>query len=409
MYKSQNRRNKMKIRLRTSIPYVIVIGIVLLVAISMIAYCQLTTKNITEEQAPIVIYIPGWKNKGVSQDEHVVLLQKIYPKSRILIKVWESDADFETCKKRADEYAGVLANEISSMSPDEQRNIILIGHSLGGRIAVKALARLGEKKIHIYKGIFLGSAIPDNAPEIKVAINTTLLPCINIYNKNDYVLRYIYTVLGEDLKGGLGAYGYALPFYGTNMLQYEILSPDEKIVTSKDKLKNHRVGQYLKKLAEVENETRIYNSMGHDNFPIFTNFLSWKQIDECCGWKLEKQHVRSIYRIVNAHGAIIFSGAETNAWFYWKHLSTYYRQTDQDVIDRIEVIQDEENPPIKVFPWGWENVDESSGWRLQRKKVLFRGMVYRIIDPKDFQRANGSKDKMDESFSNIKKQLESHL
>ena len=141
-------------------------------------------------QKPVIIYVPGWKNKEVSQEDQVKLLKKIYPRSRIFVKVWDSDGDFETCKNRADEYVETLAEEICAMAQEDQHNLILIGHSLGGRIAVKTVARLKSKNICIRKGVFLGAAIPDNAPEIAAAFGATIEPCINIHNKNDFVFKF---------------------------------------------------------------------------------------------------------------------------------------------------------------------------------------------------------------------------
>ena len=360
------------------------------------------------KQEPVIIYVPGWKNKGVSQEDQVKLLKKIYPHSRIFVKGWDSDGDFETCKNRADEYVETLAEEICAMSQKDQHNLILIGHSLGGRIAVKTVARLKSKNICIRKGVFLGAAIPDNAPEIAAAFGATIEPCINIHNKNDFVLRHIYSVFGDGLLDALGAYGYSKPFYGVHMLQYEIKS-NENTVTSLDdykgKMDNHNVKQYMAKLAEIEKTTAEPSSAVLGKTLAQTLPATWVILKKCCAWKLESQKITSLYRIINAHNQIVFCGDKQNALTLWMQYSTLYSNTDQDTINQIQVIQDKKNPVVKVVPLGWENLDEINGWRLQRKKVPFRGMVYRIIDPKDFQRANGSEQKMRESFKHIKKQI----
>ena len=48
----------------------------------------------------------------------------------------------------------------------EQQKIILIGHSLGGRIAIKTIATLAKSQTFIRKVIFLVTAISYKAPEI---------------------------------------------------------------------------------------------------------------------------------------------------------------------------------------------------------------------------------------------------
>lgn len=391
---------------KTYIPAVIV---VLLAIIPLLLYSKVPQKSeFVKKQEPIIIYVPGWKNKGVPQEEQVLLLKKIYPRSKVLVKIWDSDGDFETCKNRADAYVETLFSEICTMSQEEQQNLILIGHSLGGRIAVKTVSRLKSKNIYIRKGVFLGAAIPDNAPEIAMALGATIEPCINIHNKNDFVLRHIYSVFGDGLLDALGAYGYSKSFYGVHMLQYEIIS-DEGMVASlndyKGKIDNHNVKQYMDKLAEIEKTYLPPLATGWSNTLAQTLPTAWTVLEKCCNWRLETKKMTSTYRIVNAHNQTIFCGNKQNALSLWEQYSTYYTKTTQDAINQIQVIQDKKNPIIKVIPLGWENLDEINGWRLQRKKVPFRGMVYRIIDPKDFQRANGSEQKMRESFDKIKEQV----
>ena len=64
---------------------------------------------------------------------------------------------------------------------------------------------------------------------------------------------------------------------------------------------------------------------------------------------------------------------------------------------------------MKIVALGWQNLDETKGWRLQRNQVLFRGTLCRIVDPKDFQRALGSEKKMREAFEHIKKQVKEQM
>ena len=75
-------------------------------------------------------------------------------------------------------------------------------------------------------------------------------------------------------------------------------------------------------------------------------------------------------------------------------------------IDRIQVLQDRPNPPVKIIDVGWETLDSINGWHLQRSNTLFNGLVYRIIDPYDYQRANGNEEKMRAAFTSIKSQLQ---
>ena len=73
-------------------------------------------------------------------------------------------------------------------------------------------------------------------------------------------------------------------------------------------------------------------------------------------------------------------------------------------INKINVFQDNLNFPVKIIDVGWDTVDSFEHWRLQRKSSS-DGALYRILDPLDFQKANGSKTKMEYSFQQIKEQL----
>ena len=80
--------------------------------------------------------------------------------------------------------------------------------------------------------------------------------------------------------------------------------------------------------------------------------------------------------------------------------------TARENIERIRVLQDRPNPPMKIVDIGvgWETLDSVSGWRLQRANTLINGELYRIVDPLDYQRACGCKEKMQESFERIRLQ-----
>lgn len=308
-----------------------------------------TGNSLLPSVPPKVFYIPGWKTKDIPQDKQAQLLKEMFPNSQIEIKKWESEGDFLTVRKRADEFAAILADEICNLAAVDQQNLILIGHSLGGRIAIRTMAILAHKQKPILRGIFLAAAIPHDDPDIASAIKNSYHPNINIYNRQDYTLRHIYGVYGEGLKDALGAYGYAFPFSSGQMLQFENTLPPKEILSTDDymdQLKNHESISYI---------TFLRNCMGKIN------------------------------------------SAENNL-----HAVDY--STARENINRIQVKHS--NPPMKIVDIGWETLDSVSGWRLQRRpRTRVSGERFRIVDPLDYQRANGDAEKMRESFEDIKTQL----
>lgn len=312
--------------------------------------CKLL-ETIFRKEPPYVIYVHGWApDPSITQVKEVEILKSVFPDSQIEVVSWAAQTDFNECLQRADKEAIQLAKRIAALPEKKRRNLVLVGHSLGGRIAIRTMSRLSQKNLPIRSGIFLAAAIPHDDPDIAFAIKNSLEPNVNIYNRQDYILRHAYGVLGEDFKNALGAYGYAYAFQHKYLLQFENISSDRP-VTSAD--------EYI---ARLENHGAVF----------YMNFLKAKMPE------IQKAGKNST--VVNE------STAKAN-------------------IDRIQVLQDRPNPPVKIIDVGWETLDSINGWRLQRSNTLFNGLVYRIVDPYDYQRANGSEEKMQEAFANIKKQI----
>ena len=209
--------------------------------------------------------------------------------------------------------------------------------------------------------------------------------------------------MGESLLDAFGSYGYYKPFYGINMLQYKVSKENNDVnnfVDYKNKLDNHDVKNYLTKLLEIEKFNYISTS-----FASLTDSRYWLTLKNYFNWKLEKNKNNSTFRIVTAQGLIIHKGLIKEILPIWKQYAKLYDETSNEKIKQIKVKQDRINLVSKVIPIGWDIIDEIDGWRLQKKKVPFRGIVYRIIDPKDYQRACGRKEQMEDSFLYIKIQL----
>lgn len=320
--------------------------------LALIHFFRSDSPRIFSRPAPRVIYVHGWMpDHQLSHEGELKLLQSIFPHSKIEVFQWAAQADFNDCLRRADNAAFALAEKIEKLPARERENLILVGHSLGGRIVIRAMALLAPKNKPVLRGIFLAAAIPHDDLDIASAIKNSTAPSVNIFNRQDYILRHLYGVCGEGLKNALGAYGYAFPFQRGQMLQFEDTSQREGIVSA---------DEYMDRLAK------------HDAV-FYLSFLK-KHADEI------KTGVKNPRFIDNS--------------------------TARENIERIHVLQDRPNPPMKIVDIGvgWETLDSVSGWRLQRSNTLINGDLYRIVDPLDYQRANGSAEKMQESFNAIKHQ-----
>lgn len=302
------------------------------------------------EPAGLVIYVHGWNpDAGNADVESSRVLEALFPEHRIEHFKWNASGDFPECLERCEAVTMRLCRRIEELPAKERERTILIGHSLGGRIVIKAMAHLQPQKLAVKRGIFLAAAIPNDSPEIAKAITNSREPNVNVYDATDYVLRHLYS-LGEDMKNALGAFGYAFAHSRRQMVQLKVDSDKGKGSTP---------------LEFVEGFDR------HDAAK-YLNFLLRK-----------KEQLAAMEK--NAKGVDASTAVVT--------------------IEKIHVMQDLENVPVKIVHVGvlWSIIDEMDGWRLQKRE--FGGELYRIIDPLDYQRAVGSAEKMRQSFEAIKQQI----
>lgn len=296
-----------------------------------------------------IIYVHGWEPEtGYSYEEEVNLLKSIFPDSLIEVFEWGSNIDFDFCLEFSDTVADALASRIANYSNADREKITLVGHSLGGRIALKAMSSplLQDKPIRC--GIFLAAAIPHDAPEIAKAIKNTLFPNIIIYNRQDYVLRHLYSMFGDGSRNALGAFGYAYPFRHNRLLQYKVSIETPQIQS---------LEEYLTQMEK--------------HFAV--------------------SYLRELSTIIDSYNNSIAVADD-----FWDH------STDLSSVEDVVVTQDRPNHPVKVIlELGGETVDSFADWSLQR----VMGNSYRIVDPFDYQRALGDEHIMRESFESIRKQI----
>lgn len=153
-------------------------------------------------------YVPGWLKTGEPEadDETWTSFTKTFPESRPRFHAWDGTGLWTTSRDNADKAAVQLAERIAAMG-ESRTNLTLVGHSLGGRMVVRTLARLHEKRLKIRQGILLAPAIPNNDPDVAVMGAASTLPVLNVCNPEDITLRFIYRLAGGESAAALGAGG----------------------------------------------------------------------------------------------------------------------------------------------------------------------------------------------------------
>ena len=145
--------------------------------------------------AATVWFIPGWLRSEKPADGILECVSNAFPTAQVEFKAWDGDnlvwplsvdsADKESCR---------FAFEIAMMPPEVRTNLTLVGHSLGGRITARVLARLAENGLKVKQAILKGAAIPANDPDLMKMGLATELPVLAVCNPKDHVLRYVYEI-----------------------------------------------------------------------------------------------------------------------------------------------------------------------------------------------------------------------
>ena len=188
--------------------------------------------------SPIVWYIPGLYSADDPQEKAIQLLHTIYPYAREIANVeWEcqngnnisldtvvssgvenalNDSNplrgllefalgtvgsitqrwinaLDDVEPTAQWLAKKIANDLSS---SQRRNLILIGHSLGGNIIIRTLAQLYQQGLSIKRAVLLGAAIENMNRNILLAMEATQKPICSMVNPDDAALKVFQTVTG---------------------------------------------------------------------------------------------------------------------------------------------------------------------------------------------------------------------
>lgn len=194
----------------------------------------MTVKN----DSPIIWYIPGLYSADDPQEKALLALQAIYPNAEEIVNVtWECQNEnnisldtvvssgvenvfndsnplrgllkfaLETVGSISDRWinalddveptAEFLSNKIASdLSSSQRQNLILIGHSLGGNIIIRALAHLYFQNLSIKSAVLLAAAIENMNRNILFAMKATEKPICSMVNPDDAALKVFQTVTG---------------------------------------------------------------------------------------------------------------------------------------------------------------------------------------------------------------------
>ena len=262
--------------------------------------------------AATVWFIPGWLRTAEPHEGIMECVSNAFPEASVEFKAWDGDnLVWPLSVDSADKESWRFAFEIAMMPPEVRTNLTLVGHSLGGRITARVLARLAENGLKVKQAILMGAAIPATDPDLVKMGLATELPVLAVCNPKDHVLRYVYATVGGEGAVAFGANGTPTPC--ANVV--ECVTPtnitsevDIGGIWAKKVIKdiaNHHEKFYLEYARRIlGGEEPSGKVMVPQGFPgveghVMDSEIWWTVLDSSGGWKLEKNKVTGHCRIID--------------------------------------------------------------------------------------------------------------
>ncbi len=276
-----------------------------------------------------VWYVPGWMKCAEPHDgdETWASFSKIFDGARTRFHAWGGNESWSTSRANADAESLRLANLIADMGV-ARTNLTLVGHSLGGRIVARTLARLAERDLKIRQGILMAAAIPNNDSDVVVMGRGACLPVLCLCNPEDTTLRFVYRVVGGESAAALGAGGALVKLQ--NVVECAVPATITKETEVKAvwgqiegvrRIASHHALFYLAALRRIFDNPQSTDQqilIPQDRLNLELKVLDagvwWDILASENGWKLERNVVTRHCRILNPRKERVAWGTESKMW-----------------------------------------------------------------------------------------------
>ena len=105
-----------------------------------------------------VWYVPGWNRTAETNGLAYTSCTNVFKGNVCAFWGWDGDRSWSTSAANADVAAKRLAAEIAATNAAFRSELVIVGHSLGGRIVSRSLALLGRRGLKVKQGIVLAGA-----------------------------------------------------------------------------------------------------------------------------------------------------------------------------------------------------------------------------------------------------------
>ncbi|MBR4834975.1 MAG: hypothetical protein IKU86_11700 [Thermoguttaceae bacterium] len=150
-----------------------------------------------------VVYVAGWNSARSDFAPIEEVLKQIYPNATIERFEWDSDGAWTDATQNAELAAQKLRERLSVVSSETLRSLVLIGHSLGARVAIRAVS--GGTTLR--RLVLLGAAVDRDSRDVARAAQRSELPLANVYSPFDVALTFYRIAQGRVALGQKGASG----------------------------------------------------------------------------------------------------------------------------------------------------------------------------------------------------------
>ena len=365
------------------------------------------------DERPIVWLVHGFRSSDTDLSPSINLLKEIYPQAET-VKAWRWNApkcslidipvqwnDTMVEQKKAVEN---LFRDIKNLGSARQKRLILVGHSLGGSIVIKALAKCHKEKITIDHFVLAGAAIPNDDADIEKALETVENRSYSLVNMRDAALGVFRSVEHD---AALGT-GYAKKDTTGKLCEIAFSMGD-----------THDMERYIGKFKECvdsqnfkSEEILVPQDYLNWRMDVIDQKGYWKVLDSKNDWELQQHTTTGHCRILSPDKERMAWGRRAQMEESFEKVKSQLKESTQKTHKDIVVKQHYSNVEMdttggkdrwwKHFGSFWTNLDECRGWKLQQHSITSH---CRILDPDDVRRAWGSEERMRESFDDVKRQI----
>ncbi len=270
--------------------------------------------------ATTVWYVPGWMRTEKPREDVMTAMTNAFPDAKIEFKAWDGNRVWPQSVDSADKESWRFAFEVAMMTKEERENLVIVGHSLGGRITARILARLAEHGLKVRQASLMAAAIPNEDPDLMKMGGGSVQPVMAVCNPDDITLRYVYTLAGGEKAVAFGANGTLKPIANvkecvtpSNITKQVKIDADwGKVQVLKD-ISNHCelfYIDYLRRLLggeEASGEVLVPQALPTIEGQVMDSGFWWDTLVETNGWKLQRNKV-------TGHARIIDPGKIRKAW-----------------------------------------------------------------------------------------------